>query len=1410
MQRAALFASCTLVFVTLASGGPLPASAAAATPLFAWSLPDRYGGDADGDGQLDRDGSHLPRALDVHPIRVTVAATVCRHPARTRWIADGNSTRPLLVPLGDGRCAGTINVRGEGKHRIELRADGRIDRRTVNVVDLLVVVIGDSVAAGEGIPASAPEPAWSDRRCHRSHFASGERAALRVAAAARRQGRRFGLTFVSLACSGAKIRAGLLEGFAGQEPARDDRLLEPQVDRLRRLDHANPVDAVIISVGANDVKFGPLVRACLIRKSCQNKAARLDGGPKRRISDQVNDALRGLPKGYFDLAGALRTIVAPQRVLITEYFDPTRDESGQLCRHAHIGLDAGEFAFAARSVLSPLNDAIATAAHKHRWQLVRRVPSDFRGHGYCSDDRWVVSLTESLLRSRGSAPIKRVLGTLHPNRNGQLAISARIAPQLASTLWPPVARRATSTVAIHATRVPRPIIATNAKARDSSREDTPWWHPHWIWLAIIAGVVFAWRALQVLLRRIWWVLARLFDVFLRRPGRLLLRTPSRQDMRGGRPTAAAHDARWRCFVVFLALVFTLALVLGGFAIEHVRLAAAHLPSSGASAVDRWGLEVWSRISWGIAAGALVVITGLIDPKGTPALKTRRVLTVAITVGLFVTILFLQDFSAAQERELCFAFAALVVLGHYLLHRGYMQLGSWRGFKRAAEVIKSQVTRSRIRAGLHLRTLWQLIPVALCGLSVWGAATKDTGFDRLGWIVLPVVVAALLTVNLGGLAAGARKADDKGLRPARDLLATTSVVSICVLLGRTEPWLLWTAFAAFALTVLCVVIAARSGTSFAPLAAAVAVSVLAFGGFGEALDEYRAPQARAFAALTTDQQLVCGALVSENTVDFTVGPVSLDEHSRVSEDKVSTRIHPRASLVAYETTERMPIGRALRTAIRELAATNQSIPDAAVRASACPWSPPRPRPQAGDEIARRFLPRFIVDRDDGFWPVPVSTMFALEERRGSVCLKRSDDECTRIDRASDLPWRGVKQDRVEYPARMARDDQAKITNRALGSSRSDRTSAVYYLKTEDAKSIAIQYWTFFTYDYVPVLDVPVLGAFEGGRHQGDWETVGVVASKKDGTPHYLWMSRHEPHVEGRPFVWSELGLPNGNQHPNVYVARGSHASYDTCGEQIRDQGPLGLIDEEIPCDPNRLEQLEPDDTPLVDLSRAPWACFAGTFGREQRGDLERSLKAAHLIVTAPRSPLWQQTFDHVRAEPCDDVHYRGPRDGATEEVLDSETAGQLRQGAGRLERWFDDCDDWHKAPTRGSYLVVCEPTALRAFFAGGLEEVPRDGPRIGENSVPAQATSVPAVSRDVRPGALRTWRIGGAFSHANIYAARRQGKKSTLAALFTNVTLKPGTTLRVDDRNRHWWRLIDNSAEGNPPMADAPVDVVSGR
>ena len=84
-------------------------------------------------------------------------------------------------------------------------------------------------------------------------------------------------------------------------------------------------------------------------------------------------------------------------VFITEYFDSTKDENGNICNPL---------------ISTTATDFDRAEAQKHGWRLIKGSEQGFRSHGYCSTDKWIVGLTESIA-SQGDGN-----GTLHSTTRG--------------------------------------------------------------------------------------------------------------------------------------------------------------------------------------------------------------------------------------------------------------------------------------------------------------------------------------------------------------------------------------------------------------------------------------------------------------------------------------------------------------------------------------------------------------------------------------------------------------------------------------------------------------------------------------------------------------------------------------------------------------------------------------------------------------------------------------------------------------------------------------------------------------------------------------------------------------------------------------------------------------------------------
>ena len=304
----------------------------------------------------------------------------------------------------------------------------------------LIVSVGDSVASGEGNPEPGILRWQSPQWCHRS-ATSGQAIAARELIAANPEE---SLRFTSFACSGATIDHGLLDVFRRGPLHRPE---PAQLDRVAQITANSDVDALMISIGANDVGFQDIVTFCVLKDRCErNKsfgpavkwAARrnvpaptLDAFVTRRIAELGDD--------YDRVAARVPAGIDPNHVLIVEYFDPTRWPAHTQCpvfderliNHPEEGLvTRAESTWAHDHVLIPLNDAIRAAADRNKWTVVDGVDEAFDGHGICAPraDRWVRTLNESIAFQAD------IRGTLHPSAPGHQATAELIRAKLESAL----------------------------------------------------------------------------------------------------------------------------------------------------------------------------------------------------------------------------------------------------------------------------------------------------------------------------------------------------------------------------------------------------------------------------------------------------------------------------------------------------------------------------------------------------------------------------------------------------------------------------------------------------------------------------------------------------------------------------------------------------------------------------------------------------------------------------------------------------------------------------------------------------------------------------------------------------------------------------------------------------------------
>ncbi len=1370
-----------------------------------WSALSRFGGDADGDGRLDGKTPGWMGKLGVFPVVLEPSSEACTRPQSVHWLVDGAPLPRVDVRAG-APCRVVVGMQGEGSHTVVARTEPGVEQvADIQIDDRLVVTLGDSVASGEGNPQGPGD--WLDPPCHRS-AAAGFQQAARLLSEEKGQ---TSITFVSLACSGAKVTEGLINPYEGVAPDPSVGKYKPQVARLATIERARPsppgrgsVDAVLVSAGANDVRFSKVVEACGLPGDC-----------RRGQQDQVFSDLETLPANYDRLGEMLKTAAPGAPVLITEYFDPTRDVHGNFCRHSLAFTTEGEARWSFESLLRPLNAEVAAAAERNHWRYVGGIADDFQQHGYCAGaaERWVQILTGSLYDQGG------VSGTLHPNLKGQLAIAQRLATALAGTLGlqpPPPApaeedgRPLWEQIGLAIGAVLAGLILLN-----------PILLPMAIWTPVALVLGLAWL--------LWQLLVRL----------LRLLRPTNDDPAPGTaaapkvPTLPSPQSPWQLLALGGAVValLVLAVLTAGFVgsvILWLRFWSSHLPAD--QSVD--AVSKSELVATGTQALAIFVVLGLLavglawllDAKGQWVRATRRGLLVIAVVELIAAVL-IGDFRRSQALQVAAGLVVGALLVHFLVDRA-LELNPNIRSKAPGRDLIAWLRRLTDQVYQGLRTnFWRELPKRLLMAAPFALlllavveSFRANGPDRKIFVVAPLLVAAAFFVAPWGLAdkgtatketpgkdkeTPTKKSPElRGLEAARIALAIAALTSIAVLLTRDAVWLAGTAAVAVVLALFCLSIAAASKQRFAPYALAILVSIPLFGAAATLLRGIDSPELQPVAAILKSGTPVCGVYIGESDGKLWIGHLTLD-------DRGSVRRPRRGNITSIDSdriAERVigPLEPVARAQVRAVDLRDQLLNehgDKRLNRRSPTCDPPEPAPKVAQSwqrrLAERYQPQLILDRQDGFWPIPVKTLFSMQDRRAAICreVAPGDNNCLRLGTQGQFPWAGGQGEGLDYPAADTHiGEQHDLMVDALGSADPDSTATEYFLvsggKLGGNRPITIQYWFFYSYNYLRVANQLLTGGF----HEGDWESVSVLVSAKTLRARYVWMNRHS-NAEGRAFPWDDNAMAKVGDHPTIFVARGSHASYESCGQQTRKVAPYHLVDDRPTCNDSRQLHLVPEATPLTDLSHVAWGCWGGHFGHRLGGRAYEKIPS--LIDDAPLSPLWQQNFGGVHAEPCLGVNDPGNRDGPGEEVVKESTGvpARLRDGAGTLDPAVDGCADWENPPTAGTYMVACDQDALTAYLASGLEDTgtaavriddaKASGPDVGE-------PTLPAVRRDPAGVYFDNWRITAANPDTvTLFASCIQGDR-IVDAHFSGVRLVPNQPLHLLDRGPGGqWRLADD-------------------
>jgi len=336
------------------------------------------------------------------------------------------------------------------------------------VAPLSIVVIGDSIASGEGIAygytylsdigfwiGGVTNPQWQGeyQLCHDSPQAYGDVVATMV-----------GATLAKFACTGSTYADGILSArsYLGTtyRPAQFGNWF--QGTQLNAAYDAAKPDVVIVTLGADDVSFADILKYCVLGPTSSEDTAALVQHPERSriLRERVRTHLFGTGASSASPASALATSFdyctaeTPGALIEKLFWDPIN--SGQVAgnykalvaaikaRGVKAGkvpkiifttyhqplplpnppnpacLDAGALASEKLSYLISLENSLKStlidAVRGIEGVTVADISGAIAGHEWCTSDPWAYGLTILGVNQNSLAPS-------HPTPAGQLAIA---------------------------------------------------------------------------------------------------------------------------------------------------------------------------------------------------------------------------------------------------------------------------------------------------------------------------------------------------------------------------------------------------------------------------------------------------------------------------------------------------------------------------------------------------------------------------------------------------------------------------------------------------------------------------------------------------------------------------------------------------------------------------------------------------------------------------------------------------------------------------------------------------------------------------------------------------------------------------------------------------------------------------
>jgi hypothetical protein len=382
------------------------------------------------------------------------------------------------------------------------------------------------------------------------------------------------------------------------------------------------------------------------------------------------------------------------------------------------------------------------------------------------------------------------------------------------------------------------------------------------------------------------------------------------------------------------------------------------------------------------------------------------------------------------------------------------------------------------------------------------------------------------------------------------------------------------------------------------------------------------------------------------------------------------------------------------------------------------------PQAG-RLAERFRPWLRFDSGERWLSVSVESLLSERGPDGKpaqeYCSRsKAKPSCVPIDglaafeglisTSSTLAAPTYLQIAGRHPADYAAPGRSEVCRKAgLSDCGEAPDSAIYYHVTESNERFYIDYWWFLRYNHFPVASSTCVVPSElCDEHEGDWEGVTLVTPPNDGK--HLDYVVYAAHRGTFRYPADQLFLHRGRR-PEVFVARGSHASYPrACAGPVCAQ-PIAFVGS------------VPRPETSVDGER-PWPRNEETCEPNAKGSCLLALPSAEpgQTVWTTWSGLWGETCGKV----CGSDGPQSPASPGLQTRFQTPWCSTSSSGTPICDTTAQGCGDWLGPLVT---VLVCDPRALAKGLIAS-EQLPSGGLKLTVASADGKTRRLSAATRGV--------------------------------------------------------------------------------